>query len=71
MADEKTEVKEIGQEDLDTAVSYLTKAAEMLGFAIALPNPGDDEDALVDGFLVGTDDFIKRYVEAIDAKQKS
>ena len=67
MTEEKKEVNEISEDRLNEAVAYLTKAAEIFGFAIALPKPKSDDD-LIEGFLVGTDAFIDKYTKAIDGK---
>lgn len=59
----KTESKEVRDDQLEQAVAHLSKAAELLGFAIAIPTPKSDDDP-IEGFIVGTADYIEKISQA-------
>lgn len=55
--------EEVRDDQLEQAVAHLSKAAELLGFAIAIPKPKSDDDP-IEGFIVGTPDYIEKISQA-------
>jgi hypothetical protein len=63
-AEESTGTESIdSQERINKAIGLLSQAAELLGFAIAIPKPKNDDDPVL-GIIVGTSDYIDQISEA-------
>lgn len=54
--------KELRDDQLEEAIQLIAKGAEMLGFAVAIPQP-KDEDEVVQGLILGTDEYIDQMCE--------
>lgn len=54
--------EELRDDQLDEAIQLIAKGAEMLGFAVAIPQP-KDENELVQGLILGTDEYIDQMCE--------
>lgn len=50
-------------------IEIISEAAEELGWIIAIPQEGDNDD-LVQGLLMGTEDFITNIIAQTDMKSE-
>jgi hypothetical protein len=53
---------ELTEEQLDEAIKLIARGAEMLGFAVAIPQPKGEDD-IVKGLILGTDEYVDQMCE--------
>jgi hypothetical protein len=54
--------EELRDDQLEEAIRLISTGAQMLGFALAIPQP-KDEDEIVKGMILGTDEYVDQMCE--------